>query len=99
MIEFTVIHEGEAIKLQFEHSLRSMSKWESKHCIAFLGREKKNGMQMFDYYKCMLLTPDVDPDLVLMLEPDQLEALTEYINTSQTASSVPDDGTPQTNLE
>lgn len=103
MIEFTVrSYEGDeeiSTKLQFEHSLRSISKWESKHCIAFLGDSAKTPSQMIDYYQCMLLSPEVDPNMVVMLSPTQLEELQDYINKPQTASSVPKDTVKKFNPE
>ena len=103
MIEFTVrTYEGDAeveTVLQFEHSLRSISKWESKHCVAFLGSAEKTPTQLIDYYQCMLLTPGVDPNIVVMLEPSELDDLYNYINKPQTASSVPKEATKKFNPE
>lgn len=98
MIELSVVHDGEIVNLEFEHSLRSLSKWESKNRVAFLANREKAPAEMLDYYRCMLLSP-VDPDLIYLLEPDQMEALTKYINEDQTASSVPSSGPPQYNPE
>lgn len=98
MIELSVVHEGEVVKLQFEHSLRNLSKWESKHLVPFLANREKTPSEMLDYYRCMLLSP-VDPDLIYLLEPDQMDELTEYINKPQTASSVPSEGPTQYNPE
>lgn len=98
MLELEVENEGKMIKLQFEHSLRSLSKWESKHKIAFMADREKTPSQMVDYYQCMLLSP-VDPNYVYLLSPVQMDTLTNYINEPQTASSVPPDGPPQYNPE
>lgn len=98
MIELKVVNEGKVVRLQFEHSLRSLSKWESKNKIAFLAGREKTPAQMVDYYRCMLLSPE-DPDLVYLLDPSQMEELTNYINENQTASSVPNEGPTQYNPE
>jgi len=100
MLELQVENEGQIVTLQFEHSLRSLSKWESKYKIAFLASREKTPTQMVDYYQCMLLSPEVDPNLVYALEAEQLERLSEYINENQTASSVPqEETTSQYNAE
>ena len=98
MLELAVVDEGKTVKLQFEHSLRSLSKWESKHKVAFLATREKTPSEMLDYYQCMLLSP-VEPEMVYLLEPTQMDELTEYINDNLTASSVPNEGPTQYNSE
>lgn len=88
MLELNVFDDGTKVVLRFEHSLLSLSKWEAKHKIAFLSSPNKKSSEMIDYYQEMLLT-DVDPTIVFRLSPDQLDQLSKYINTPQTASSVP----------
>lgn len=90
MLELKVYDRGREIVLKFEHSLRSLSKWESKYKKPFLV-DKHTADEMIDYYQCMLLNKKADPNLVFRLSPEQLEAVGKYINTSQTASSVPRD--------
>lgn len=99
MLELEVMSEGKMFKLQFEHSLRSLSKWESIHKVPWLNGVQKTPSEMLDYYQCMMLSPKLDPNLVYALEPEQMEELTKYINTDQTASSIPSQGPPQHNPE
>ena len=92
MLELRV-HDGERdVVLQFEHSLLSLSKWESKHKIPFLARRIKTNDELIDYFQDMLLPPG-DPRMVYMLDPQQLEDLGQYINDPMTASSVPNEET------
>ena len=42
--------------LQLEHSLVSISKWESKWNKPFLSKEKKTTEEFLDYVRCMTLT-------------------------------------------
>lgn len=98
MLELEVMTDEGTVKLQFEHSLRNLSKWEEKFKISWFASREKLPSQMLDYYQCMLLSTDVDPDLVYGLSPNQLDELTEYINESRTASSVPQ-GRPTHNPE
>jgi hypothetical protein len=87
------VHDGERdVVLKFEHSLLSLSKWESKHKIPFMARRIKSNEELLDYFQDMLLTPE-DPRLIYMLDPGQLDALGSYINDPMTASSVPNEET------
>lgn len=88
MLELTIHDGSREVVLQFEHSLRSVSKWESKHRKPFLSKER-TVLEMIDYYKEMILTEGADPNLVYGMSPEQLEQLAKYINEPQTASSVP----------
>lgn len=81
------------VTLQFEHSLLSLSKWESKHLKPFMGKIPPTPQEMIDYFECMIISPGVDPLHVYGLAPGQMEELARYINTPQTASSVPKDNT------
>lgn len=90
MLELTTTDlNGQEIVLQFEHSLLSLSKWESRSKKAFYATAKKLPTEMIDYYGDMLLTPGVNPNIVYGLEPEQLETLGDYVNEQRTASSVP----------
>lgn len=89
MLELKVVQNDKSINLKFEHSLLSIAKWESKSRKAFLGPALKTATEMIEYYEEMLVSP-ADRKLVYLLEPQQLEDLTKYINEPRTASSVPD---------
>lgn len=89
MLEQKVQIDDREVVLQFEHSLLSLSKWEAKHKKAFLSSAQKLPTEMIDYFQDMLITPEVDRDLVYVLSPEQLDEIANYINDSQTASSVP----------
>ena len=47
--------------LQLEHSLLSLSKWESKWHKAYLSNNNKTQEEIIDYIRCMTITPNVDP--------------------------------------
>lgn len=90
MLELKVRDGEREVVLQFEHSLLSLSKWESKTKKSFLATPMKTSTDMIDYFECMLLGHE-DPNLVYRLSPEQLDDLAEYINNPRTASSVPED--------
>ncbi len=90
MLELVV----DGVALQFEHSLHSLSKWESKYLKPFMGKYQPTPAEMLYYFECMIITPGANPDHVYGLAPEQMEKLTNYINTPQTASTVPQSNTP-----
>lgn len=92
MLELKVQDGPFEVVLQFEHSLLSLSKWESKNKTPFLSNPNKSSVDMIDYFEEMLLNTDVPSEIVYRLSPDQLDELTEYINESRTAASVPTEG-------
>lgn len=74
--------------IKFEHSLLSISKWESKWERPFLS--KKDGIktyaEMLDYFKCMTVTPNVDDIYYSLLTPKQVTEIKQYINAKMTAT-------------
>lgn len=73
--------------LQLEHSLVSLSKWESKWHKAYLTKKKKTLAELQDYVRCMTLTQNVDPNVYLAITPDILRQVDAYINESMTATT------------
>lgn len=93
----TFVYEEQSIVL--EHSLLSLSKWESKFNKPFLGKDRKTTEESIYYIKCMTLTPDV-PDNVYDCVTDQnIEAITNYIQAPMTATTFRNDSQKQTNRE
>ena len=81
--EFVFVKEK---TLQLEHSLLSISKWESKWCKPFLGKEEKTEEQLRDYIRCMTITPNVDPLTYLAIPASEMKRIWEYINAPMTAT-------------
>lgn len=79
------------VSLTLEHSLVSLSKWESKWCKPFLVKEKKSTEEILDYIKCMTLTQNVDPNVYLSLTSDNVEKITKYIDDPHSATIIHDD--------
>ena len=67
--EFIYHTVGKSYVLQLEHSLVSISKWESKWCKPFLSSENTDE-EFMDYIRCMTLTPNVPDDIYNRLTRD-----------------------------
>ena len=74
--------------LQLEHSLVSLSKWESKWCKSFDATKKKTAEEALDYIKCMTITQNVKPEVYFCLTPEQIRQITEYIDAPMTATTI-----------
>ena len=72
--------------LQLEHSLVSLSKWESKWGKAFLSKQEKTYEETIDYIKCMTITQNVDPNVYNHLSKSIIDKITEYIEAPMTAT-------------
>ena len=77
--------------LQLEHSLVSLSKWESKWGKAFLSKSEKTYEETIDYIKCMTITSNVDPVVYEHLTQENIEQVNEYIQAPMTATTFVDD--------
>ena len=75
-------------KLRLEHSLVSLSKWESKWCKVFLTKEQKTIEETIDYIRCMTLTQNVDPLVYQCVTNSHIDAVNAYIEAPMTASTV-----------
>jgi len=74
--------------IQLEHSLVSLSKWESKWCKPYLTKEEKTEEEFLDYIRCMTITPNVEPDLYRTLRKPELMIINGYINSPMTATII-----------
>lgn len=72
--------------LNLEHSLISLSKWESKWCKPFLSKQDKTFEETIDYIKCMTMNPNVDPAVYSCLTRKQIEEINNYIAAPMTAT-------------
>ena len=72
--------------INLEHSLVSMAKWESKWNKPFLDKEPKTYEESIDYFKCMTITPNVDPNIWKRVTNEQIKQINEYIDAPMTAT-------------
>ena len=82
--EFVVV---KACTIRLEHSLVSVSKWESKWKKPFLeNKHQKSLEESRDYVRCMTITQNVNPYAYYALTPEHFRKVDAYINESQTAT-------------
>lgn len=73
--------------LQLEHSLVSISKWESKWNQPFLSKKEKTGEQLLDYVKCMTTTQNIDDCMYENIPNNEWRKISKYIDAPMTATT------------
>lgn len=86
-------------KLELEHSLVSLSKWEAKWNIPFLSKDTKTEEQTLDYIRCMTMTQNVDPLVYRALTQAHFDLVSKYIDQPMTATTFPKDRNKTINRE
>lgn len=76
---------GEQV-LRLEHSLVSISKWESKWCKPFLSKQEKTFEETIDYVRCMTLTQNVSQETYYRLTNTHIKQINDYIEAPMTAT-------------
>ena len=75
------------VTLQLEHSLVSVSKWESKWKVHYLNNDKLTEEMSIDYVRCMTISQNIDPKVYLRLTQDNMQEIVDYINDPMTATT------------
>ena len=85
--------------LVLQHSLVSVSKWESMWKKPFLTREKKTIPETVDYIRCMTITQNVDPIVYNCITNEMVDQVSKYIENSMTATTFSKDTNLPTSRE
>lgn len=73
--------------IQLEHSLISLSKWESKWKKPYLDfRTQRTQEEFIDYVRCMTLTKNVNPLVYEAIDQPIADTIQAYINDKLTAT-------------
>lgn len=79
----------ESVKLELEHSLVSLSKWESEWEKPFLSTTDKTEDETYSYIRCMCLNSDEIPPETFQagkFSNENLEEINAYINKKMSAT-------------
>lgn len=73
--------------LSLEHSLISISKWESKWEKPFISKTPMTVEETIDYIRCMTLTQNVNPLVYNGITQEHLDQVAKYIDAKMTATT------------
>lgn len=76
-------------KLHLEHSLISISNWESKWHKRFFDKAEKTDEETISYIQCMCLDEDVDPRIFYNLTRENYEEINAYLGDPMSATTLP----------
>ena len=72
--------------LNLEHSLVSLSKWESKFEKPFLDNKEKSSEELLSYISCMILD-DHDPSVLYAISDENFKQINNYIESKRSATT------------
>ena len=94
------IYVRKPVTLTLEHSLVSISKWESKWKKPYLSNDEPTPEEVIDYVRCMTITQNVDPEVYYALTMDNLKEIEAYIKDPYSATTITEYGNgPKRNKE
>jgi len=85
-------------ELHLEHSLVSLSKWESKWEKPFLTGDSKSTEEVLSYFQAMSLDGEIPEEVLLRLTDDNLRAFNQYIESKMTATWFREVAQPRTGI-
>jgi hypothetical protein len=77
-------------ELELEHSLISLSKWESKYQKPFLSNSDKTPDEILFYVRSMILTPNYPEDLFQRFSNANFSQINQYIESKESATTFGD---------
>ena len=86
-----IFYTTKDVTITIEHSLVSLSKWESKWKKPLLATKDMTRPMFEDYVRCMTVTQNVDPLVYKCLTTSQINEIQEYMADPMTATIVKSD--------
>ena len=75
------------ITLELEHSLVSVSKWESKFRKPFLSNNEKSQEEIAGYFEAMIISGEVPENMALRWSDENIIQINEYMSSEQSATT------------
>jgi len=85
--EIETFESVDGFDLELEHSLLSVSKWETKYKKPFLSSEQKTAEETFYYIEAMIVSPNYPDDFLQRLSQTDIGRINEYIESSESATT------------
>lgn len=85
--EFEYHPISDPVELHLEHSLLSVSAWESKWKKSFFTKDEKTAEETIDYIRYMTLDEKIDPDVYMRLSRENVDEVVNYIEDPMTATT------------
>lgn len=75
------------LNLTLEHSLYTISKWESRWLKPFMGNQEKSDDELLDYILCMDTTETLTLETLQNMQQTDVGRIMAYINSSMSATT------------
>jgi hypothetical protein len=75
------------LELELEHSLVSLSKWESKVKKPFLSKDEKTPEEIMHYVEAMIISPIFPRGIVARLTQEHITTVQRYIESTESATT------------
>jgi hypothetical protein len=76
-----------SVELELEHSLISLSKWESKFKKPFLSPDSKTSDEVLYYIESMIISPIHPSNLFEILTQKNIDTINNYVESSESATT------------
>lgn len=81
--------KGEIVRLNLEHSLVSLSKWEAVWEKPFLSTRERTDEETISYIKMMIVGPEPSSEVFYKLLTDHMDRIMKYVSAKATGTSIP----------
>lgn len=81
--------KSESVRLELEHSLVSLSKWEAIWEKPFLSTAERTEEETISYVKAMIVGPEPTPEVLYHLLTEHLEEIKEYVAAKKNGTHLP----------